>query len=221
MQILSPQIAIDFDATRESLLAATEVKIHIDAVAANAASIIGVEAALVSYGAFVSRRLARSGPFRKLKIQGIAAKSLAVLFTSLVVTLANVPNFALVSKSLSNRGTRRVYTAASTGLYKPGNYSAVLLSETHAFVTVQGSAATAVVGLLLYGLTLLYCVRNSWLEISEIEKWKAEAVRCLSNRTVENGKKIVIEWRETDSRLFDELMSERKHELGLKSAGEV
>lgn len=63
-----PQVAIDFEADKAFLLSSTEVKIHMDAVAANAASIVALEIALASSGIVVARTIARSGLYRRQRL---------------------------------------------------------------------------------------------------------------------------------------------------------
>lgn len=52
--------------------------------------------------------------------------------------------------------------------YRPSNFSAVLRAETHTFVTVQGSRATAIIGLMFYVATMLLCLYLTWVEFTEI-----------------------------------------------------
>lgn len=52
--------------------------------------------------------------------------------------------------------------------YRPTNFSAVIRAETHSFVEVTGSSATAIIGLLLYGATLVVCLYLTWSEFTEI-----------------------------------------------------
>ncbi|GAQ80630.1 hypothetical protein KFL_000580240 [Klebsormidium nitens] len=203
IQGILPQIAIDFDATKASLLASTEVKVHLDSVAANAASVVALEIALASCGAFVTRTIARSSYYRTRRLSNFTARLLACLATLVAVTVLNVPNFALIDRSLSNHRARRVFAAASSAQYKPSNCSAVLLSETHAFVTVEGSSATAVIGVALYVLAACYAVWDTWALFGDVIRGSADARRCLGNATVEDGRRITVEWRETDGRLHD------------------
>lgn len=64
--------------------------------------------------------------------------------------------------------TSRFLSQVSVHEYRPSNFSAVLRAETHTFVTVQGSRATAVIGLLLYCATMLLCLYLTWTEFTEI-----------------------------------------------------
>jgi hypothetical protein len=145
-----------------------QVKLHLDGVAANAASVLAVEVALAGSGIVVARTIARSGLYRRRRVSSSVARTIALVTTAVVITLFNVPNFALISRSLYNKGEPSVFTQASMHEYRPTNYTAVLKAETHSFVTVQGSSATAIIGLLLYSVTLIFCLYITWTEFTEI-----------------------------------------------------
>jgi hypothetical protein len=145
-----------------------QVKLHLDGVAANAASVLAVEVALAGSGIVVARTIARSGLYRRRRVSSSVARTIALVTTAVGITIFNIPNFALISRSLHNHGKTSVFTQASVHEYRPTNFSAVLKAETHSFVTVQGSSATAVIGLLLYTATLIFCLYITWTEFTEI-----------------------------------------------------
>jgi hypothetical protein len=163
-----PQIAIDFEAYKNFLRSSTEVKMHLDVAAANAASVLAVEVALASSGIVIARTIARSSFYRRRHLSSSTARLLACGVAAVGITLFNIPNFFLISRSLANHKEKSIYTQTSVHQYKPSNYSAVLVSETHSFVTVQGSSVTAVLGLALYFLTLAFSLYVTWGEFSEI-----------------------------------------------------
>jgi hypothetical protein len=143
------------------------------------------------------------------------ARIIACLTTAFVITIFNVPNFALITKSLQNHNGKRIFTTATARMYKPSNFSSVLMAETHSFVTVQGSSATAVIGLILYLVALFFSLYVTWGEFTEIIKRKNEAARCLGHEALVADKHLLIEWRGTDSKLHDILHPGAVKETGM------
>lgn len=90
-----------------------QVKFHLDGVAVNAASVLAVEAALATCGIVVARVIARSGLYRRRRVRSNLARALAMVTAAAVITIFNVPNFALISRSLSNHDDQAVFTQAS------------------------------------------------------------------------------------------------------------
>ncbi|GAQ89212.1 hypothetical protein KFL_004970090 [Klebsormidium nitens] len=202
-----PQIAIDFETDKAALLSATEVKLHLDSVTANAASILAVEVALCASGVgnIVAQFVARFEFYRHGHLPQLAAGAFSAVGTGLLITLFNAPNLALVARSLRNFDAVREYTQTSVRQYKPSNYSAVLMAETHAFVTVRGSRATAFVGLGLYALTLLFCVGTAVAEFRQIARRRSDATNRLGRKALTADRHLLVEWRGTDALLFDTL----------------
>lgn len=134
-----PQLAIDFEATKNFLIGSTEVKTHLDSVAANAASILAVEVALASAGIIVAQTIGRLGVYRRRQISSPIARAAALILTALGITLFNIPNFALISRSLRSQRTEKSYTQVGLQSYAPGNFSTIVYAESYHFVTVQVS----------------------------------------------------------------------------------
>ncbi|GAQ87740.1 hypothetical protein KFL_003740010 [Klebsormidium nitens] len=205
IQVVLPQMAADFETDKNFLVSSTEVKLHLDGVAANAASVLAVEVALATSGIVVARMIARSGLYRRRRIPSNFARALALIVTAVVVTLFNIPNFALISKSLSNKSTVTTYTQASIREYRPTNFSAVIRAETHSFVEVTGSSATAIIGLLLYGATMVCCLYLTWSEFTEIIQRRIAAESRLGQDALIADKDLLVQWRGTDSLVYDTL----------------
>ncbi|GAQ85436.1 hypothetical protein KFL_002350110 [Klebsormidium nitens] len=214
VETILQQIPFDFDADRLFLVSSTDVKIHLDAVAASAASVVALEIALASSGIVVSHFIARSSFYRRQRVSSGFARVAACTITALAVTTFNVPNFGLVYKSLVNHNAERMFTTVSTRQYQAGNYSGTLLAETHAFVAVRGSAATAIIGLLLYALTLVFSLYVTWEEFSKIISRKNEAARYLGHEALIANEDLLVEWRGTDGNLINML-----HPTAVEEAG--
>lgn len=95
------------------------------------------------------------------------------------------------------------------------------MSETHAFVTVEGSGATVIIGFILYLSTLLFSVYTTWGEFTEIISRMNEAESRLGYKAVAASKNLSVQWRETDSLLHDALHPKVDKETALAADVEL
>ncbi|GAQ83138.1 hypothetical protein KFL_001370080 [Klebsormidium nitens] len=219
IDLVLPQIAVDFEAEKNLMASSSEVKFHLDGVAANAASVLAVESALATCGIIVARIIARTGLYRRRRVRSSIARASSMVVAAIVITIFNVPNFALISRSLDNHESQAMYMQVSVHDYRPSNFSAVLRAETYSFVTVQGSRATAVIGLLLYSATMLLCLYLTWTEFTEIIYRREAAESRLGHDALIADKDLLVQWRAADSLVYDTLHPKkvvetaRDHEL--------
>ncbi|GAQ77851.1 hypothetical protein KFL_000040510 [Klebsormidium nitens] len=195
ISLILPQIAADFEAEKNFVLLSSEVKYHLDAVATNAASVLAVEAAVATSGIIIARTIARSGLYRRRRVASNLARGVAM------------------AGSLSNHGDKAVFTQVSVHNYRPGNFSTVLRAETYTFVTVQGSRATAVIGLVLYSATMLLCLYLTWTEFTEIIHRREAAESRFGQDALIADKDLLIQWRAADSLMYDTLHPTKVVEL--------
>lgn len=141
-----------------------------DAVATNAAAILATQVTLASSSMIVVHLVGRSGYYRRMRISDNAARISACRITGVSVTIFNIPNFVLIARSFENRKAVTYMRAPTIYNLHVSNYTAVVKIEGYAFVTVEGSSATAIIGLLLDCITFVIGVGATWHEFSKITK---------------------------------------------------